>query len=185
MAQQEANPSITVTKTSDGPPRDLESLPETGSQLSVHEKAVLAEAQSILARLVARQSDPLSSPSAVKDYLVHQLAALPHEVFGILHLDSQKRLIRDEPLFRGTINGAVVYPREVIKAVLQSNSAFAVLYHNHPGGTASASEADQRLTSELQIALTTVGTEVLDHIIVAGTDSFSFAETGLLYVAGH
>lgn len=186
MAQRLEHPTV-AANTRGGriklTPKDAPS--ERQDALTAREEAVLAEARTILARLVARQSDPLSSPTLVKNYLMHHLATLPHEVFGILHLDSQKRLIRDEPLFRGTVNGAAVYPREVVKAALANNTACVVLYHNHPGGTASASVEDQRLTSELSIALATVGIQTLDHIIVAGTDTFSFAEHGLMVPPQH
>lgn len=121
-----------------------------------------------------------NSPQAVYDYLTIQLRGLQQEVFMVLYLDSQNRLIKDETLFYGTINAASVYPREVVKAALKNNAAALILAHNHPSGIAEPSQADKLITQKLQQALQLVDINVLDHIIVGGDNCVSFAERGLI-----
>jgi DNA repair protein RadC len=123
----------------------------------------------------------LSSPLAVRNYLRLSLGALPYEVFTVLLLDAQNRLIRAEELFRGTLAQTSVYPREVVKLALQHNAAAAIFAHNHPSGIAEPSRADELLTQTLKQALSLVEVKVLDHFIVAGSNPpLSFAERGLL-----
>lgn len=123
----------------------------------------------------------LSSPLAVRNYLRLSLGALPYEVFTVLLLDAQNRLIRAEELFRGTLAQTSVYPREVVKLALQHNAAAAIFAHNHPSGIAKPSRADELLTQTLKQALSLVEVKVLDHFIVAGSNPpLSFAERGLL-----
>ncbi|NOU52657.1 DNA repair protein RadC [Pseudoalteromonas sp. JBTF-M23] len=127
------------------------------------------------------QRDTLfSSPDAVTDYLSIQLRGLDHEVFMALYVDNQNRLIKDEVLFRGTINAASVYPREVVKAALKYNAASLIFAHNHPSGVAEPSQADKLITKKLQNALALVDINVLDHLIVAGEQCISFAQRGLI-----
>lgn len=147
-----------------------------------HEDAAISYALRVLRRrLDSRSTGPLlPAPGAVKDYLRLLLADLEHEVFGLMYLSNQHRLIERDELFRGTIDGAAVYPREVVKAALAHNAAAVILYHNHPSGLAEPSQADQRLTQRLKVALGTVDIRVLDHLIVGGMDVVSFAERGLL-----
>lgn len=121
-----------------------------------------------------------TTPDAVKDYLWIQLASNEHEVFIALFLDNQHRLIACIELFRGTIDQTAVYPREVVKEALRVNASAVIFSHNHPSGSPSPSEADQRLTSRLVETMRTVDIRVLDHIIVAGTETVSFAERGLI-----
>lgn len=123
----------------------------------------------------------LSSPGAVRDYLRLSLGGQLHEVFAVLLLDAQNRLICAEDLFRGTLTQTSVYPREVVKLALQHNAAAAIFAHNHPSGLAEPSAADELLTRSLKQALALVDVRVLDHFIVAGTmPPLSFAERGLL-----
>jgi DNA repair protein RadC len=127
-----------------------------------------------------QQTDSFSSPTQVKHYLQLQLSQLQREVFGIMFLDAQNRLIAYETLFEGSLMQTSVYPREVVKRALALNAAALILSHNHPGGHATPSQADEQLTRSLKDALNLVDIKVLDHIIVAGQQSFSFSERGLI-----
>jgi DNA repair protein RadC len=141
--------------------------------------AVLELARRALAQ--ALQARPVfESPTQVKDYLRLKLAALPHEVFAVLFLDAQHRLLAMEELFRGTLTRTSVYPREVVKRALALNAAAVMLAHNHPSGVAEPSKADEYLTQTLQSALGLVDVRVLDHFVVAREQVVSFAERGLL-----
>ncbi len=120
------------------------------------------------------------TPQAVKDYLQLQLGALPHEVFAVLFLDSQHRLISLERLFTGTLSQTSVYPREVVKRALARNAGAVILAHNHPSGVAEPSRADEFLTQSLKSALALVDVRVIDHLVVGQGQVVSFAERGLL-----
>lgn len=120
------------------------------------------------------------NPATTQNYVKLSLANREHEVFGLLMLDSQHRLIVAKELFRGTIDGASVYPREVIKEVIAHNAAAVIFYHNHPSGIAEPSTADRQITRRLTEALQLIDIRVLDHIIAAGATHISFAERGLL-----
>ena len=122
----------------------------------------------------------LESPQATRDFLVAQLRDRPYEVFCCLHLDSRHRLIAFEELFRGTIDGASVHPREVVREALSRNAAALILAHNHPSGVAEPSQADELITLRLREALGLVDIRVLDHLIVGDTQCVSLAERGLL-----
>ena len=124
--------------------------------------------------------DALSSPRAVRDYLRLALAGREHEVFVALLLDAQHRVTACEELFKGTLTQTSVYPREVVKCALRHNAAAIIFAHNHPSGVAEPSHADEILTRSLKAALALVEIQVLDHFIVAGTRTMSFAERGLL-----
>lgn len=125
-------------------------------------------------------NDVLSSPREVQDYLCLKLGGLNREVFLVLFLDAQNRIITDEEMFTGTLTQTSVYPREIVKRALQHNAASVIFAHNHPSGVAEPSTADELLTSELKKALALVDVRVLDHFIVAGNDTLSFAQKGLL-----
>lgn len=127
-----------------------------------------------------QQRDCLSSPQAVKDFLKLKLAGRPHEVFMVLFLDSQNRLISAEEMFRGTLTQTSVYPREVIIEALARGAAGVVLAHNHPSGVPEPSAADLALTEVLRRALGLVDIRVLDHVVVAGPQTVSFSERGLI-----
>src|SRR5690606_2523861 len=121
-----------------------------------------------------------TSPTLVKEYLVTKLSGFEHEVFAVLFLDSQHRLIEYSEMFRGTIDSASVYPREVVKEAMRCNAGAVILAHNHPSGNPEPSSADKTLTARLKEALALIDVRTLDHIIVAGADTTSFAERGLL-----
>ncbi|MBK6744185.1 MAG: DNA repair protein RadC [Hydrogenophilales bacterium] len=127
-----------------------------------------------------RGKDALTSPDAVRSYLVMSLSHLPHEVFMVLFLDAQNRLIAARECFRGTLTQTSVYPREVVKIALEYNASSVVLCHNHPSGAAEPSQADRWLTDQLRQALALVDIKVLDHFIVACNRTLSFAERGLI-----
>lgn len=122
----------------------------------------------------------LSAPSSVRDYLRLFFAGQEHESFVVLFLDAQNRLIAAKELFRGTLTQTSVYPREVVKESLQQNAAAVIFSHNHPSGVAEPSRADEMLTSGLKQALSLIDVKVLDHFIVAGALTLSFAERGIL-----
>jgi DNA repair protein RadC len=122
----------------------------------------------------------MSSPKHVCDYLMLKLGQLKREVFMVLFLDPQNRLIASDELFSGTLTQASVYPREVIKRALYHNAASVIFAHNHPSGLAEQSRADEVLTKHLISALALVDIQVLDHVIVAGNQTLSFKEQGLL-----
>ena len=129
----------------------------------------------------ALRAGPLrDSPRATRDFLIARLRDSPHELFCCLHLDNRHRLIAFDELFRGTIDGASVHPREVVKQALARNAAALILAHNHPSGVAEPSQADELITRRLREALALVDIRVLDHLIVADTGCLSFAERGLL-----
>lgn len=127
-----------------------------------------------------RAGGTLNSPGAVRDYLRLALGNREHEVFAALFLDAQHRVLAAEELFRGTLTQTSVYPREVVKAALRANAAAVIFAHNHPSGVAQPSQADELLTRCLKDALALVDVKVLDHFIVAGNQTLSFAERGLL-----
>jgi DNA repair protein RadC len=127
-----------------------------------------------------RAGPPLDSPQATRDFLIRRLRDTPHELFCCLHLDNRHRLIAFDELFRGTIDGASVHPREVVKQALARNAAAVILAHNHPSGVAEPSQADELVTRRLREALQLVDIRVLDHMIVADNGCLSFAEHGLI-----
>lgn len=127
-----------------------------------------------------KEGDLLTSPDLVRNYVSAQLRHQPHEIFAILFLDNQNRLIAYDELFYGTIDSASVYPREVVKKALARNASAAILVHNHPSGVAEPSQADCRITQRLQAALDLVDIRVVDHMVVGDKDVVSFAERGLL-----
>ncbi|EIT68862.1 MULTISPECIES: RadC family protein [Hydrocarboniphaga] len=127
-----------------------------------------------------RERDSLSDPSAVRRYLQARLRGLDHEVFAALFLDSQHRLIAYEAITHGTIDGASIYPREVVKAALRLGAAAIIFAHNHPSGIAEPSAADRILTDRLREALRLVDVRVLDHFVVGEGRPVSFAERGWL-----
>lgn len=121
-----------------------------------------------------------SSTKAVRDFLRIKLGTLEHEVFAVIHLDAQHRVIEYVEMFRGTVTQTSVYPREVVKEAMAHNTAAIVLVHNHPSGVAEPSRADEHLTQTLKSALSLVDVRVIDHLIVAGPTILSFAERGLI-----
>jgi DNA repair protein RadC len=142
--------------------------------VAVLELARRAMAQQLQERAV------FADPDAIKHYLKLHLAARGHEVFAVIFLDTQNRLLAMEELFRGTLTQTSVYPREVVIRALHHQAAAVVLAHNHPSGTVQPSRADEMLTQTLKAALALVDVRVLDHIIVAPGQALSMAEKGLV-----
>jgi DNA repair protein RadC len=141
--------------------------------------AVLELARRALAQQL-RQRSVFASPGAVKEYLQLHLAARSHEVFAVIFLDVQNRLLAMEEMFRGTLTQTSVYPREVVLRALHHQCAAVVLAHNHPSGAVQPSRADEALTQTLRAALALVDVRVLDHVIVAPGQALSMAERGLV-----
>lgn len=150
----------------------------------VYRPATAAEVRSAaLAYLRAhrmRRGRVLSSPALIREYLALAYGSRESELFGMLMVDQRHRLLGVAELFSGTIDGASVYPREVVKAVLAANAAAVVIFHNHPSGNPEPSQADEGVTRRLRDALALVDVRLLDHVIVAGDAHLSFAERGLL-----
>ena len=140
---------------------------------------ILAAAREQLSRRV-RRGATLASPKATRDYLALRLGTLEYEVFCLIHLDNRHRVIDFQELFRGTIDGASVHPREVVKLALAKNAAAVILVHPHPSGVAEPSHADEMITTRLRDALALVDVRVVDHFIVAGGEVVSMAERGAL-----
>ena len=154
-------------------------LSASGQYVEASADQVVAAARNVLdARVAGGQA--LASAQSVRDFLALRLGALPHEVFCVLFLDSQNRLIDFVEMFRGTITQASVYPREVVKEALARNAASVILAHPHPSGVAEPSPADQLLTRTLRDALALVDVRVLDHFVIAGGQALSMAEKGLM-----
>ncbi|MES2264303.1 MAG: DNA repair protein RadC [Pseudomonadota bacterium] len=141
---------------------------------------VVAHAMGILLKRLRQPGASMSSPDTVKNYLTLKLATAEREVFGTLWLDVQNRIVAEDDLFFGSVTHTNVHPREVIKTALRHNAAAVILYHNHPNGQPDPSTADKALTTMLCSTLGTVEVRMLDHLIVAGTQTFSFAEHGML-----
>ena len=148
--------------------------------LTAYESRTIARALRIMQRTLTTRDVLLSSPQMVRQYLTLRMFSLPYEVFVVLFLDSQNRLIEAREMFRGTLNQTAVYPREIVSAALTLNAAAVILAHNHPSGVAEPSAADRLLTDALKSALSSVDIAVLDHLIAAGSGCTSFAERGLL-----
>jgi DNA repair protein RadC len=120
----------------------------------------------------------LTNPDLTRDYLMRQLADRSYEVFALLLLDTQHRVIQFVELFRGTIDSASVYPREVVSLVLEKKAAAVIVCHNHPSGIAEPSQADRRITERIKNALATIDVSLLDHMVVGDQEIVSFAERG-------
>lgn len=159
--------------------KDLLAVPGLGPAKGAQLKAILELGQRYLGEALD-VGQPLGDPAAVRRYLAARLRDRPHEVFCCLYLDNRHRVLVFEELFRGTINGAAVYPREVVKQALAHNAAAVILVHNHPSGVAEPSRADEVLTRRIREALELVDVRVLDHLIVGDGEITSFCELGLL-----
>jgi DNA repair protein RadC len=168
-----------ITALLDAGSAGFEHTPGLGSAKLAQLKAAFELARRALKEEISSR-DALSSPHAVRDYLRLALSGREHEVFVVLLLDAQHRVIACEELFQGTLTQTSVYPREVVKCALKRNAAAVIFAHNHPSGVAEPSHADEILTRSLKSALALVDIRVLDHFIVAGTRTMSFAERGLL-----
>jgi DNA repair protein RadC len=153
----------------------------TGRYRNANKAEVLeVAAQYLAAELQTQTGQPMTSPSAVRQFLLQALAARDAEVFCILFFDNRHRLIQFEEMFRGTIDGASVYPREVVRRTIELNAAAVVLVHNHPSGIAEPSQADEMITQRLRDALALIDVRVLDHLVVGRGQVVSFAERGMI-----
>ena len=141
---------------------------------------VIAAAIEFVEEKARYTTDPLSSPKAMSDMLRLRIGCSEREVFCVIYLDSQHRLIEVEELFYGTLDGAAVYPREVAKSALGKNAAAVCFGHNHPSGQTDPSAADKRITQRLKDALALLDIRTLDHIIVSPNHAYSFAEHGVM-----
>jgi DNA repair protein RadC len=150
-----------------------------GDYAPAQPELIIAEAKRRLA-LKFRRGSALTSPNAARGAIQLKIAQCEHEVFLCIQMDNQHRIIEFVELFRGTIDGASVYPREVVKTALAVNAAAVIFAHNHPSGLAQPSEADKALTHRLKMALNVVDVRVLDHFIVGAEEIYSFAEHGFL-----
>jgi len=142
-------------------------------------QAALEMARRHLSEVLARGGG-LGSPADTREYLLMRLRDRPHEVFCCLFLDNRHRVLAFEEMFRGTIDGASVHPREVVKRALEHNAAALIFAHNHPSGVAEPSRADEALTRRLRDALALIDIRVLDHFVVGDGETVSFAERGLI-----
>ena len=158
---------------------DLKPIKGLGPAKRAEVAAVIEMARRALAQKL-EASPVFDSPQSVKDYLQLHLGALPHEVFAVLFLDSQHRLLGLEKMFTGTLGQTSVYPREVVKRALARNAGAVILAHNHPSGVAEPSRADEFLTQTLKSALALIDVRVIDHLVVGRGQVVSFAERGLL-----
>jgi DNA repair protein RadC len=165
---------------------NLRSRPLTIRETGADDRSerILDAAKELLARALSeemQEGEVLSSPDKVRDFLRLRLAERPHEVFMVLLMDVQHRLLADVELFRGTLTQTSVYPREVVKLALSHNAAAVIFAHNHPSGVPEPSQADIHLTHALRQALSLVDVRTIDHIVLGGTAlPVSFAERGLL-----
>ncbi|MBL4571810.1 MAG: DNA repair protein RadC [Gammaproteobacteria bacterium] len=147
--------------------------------ITTKEQIVINQAKEILSREFMREA-VLTSSSATKEYLKLHFAGLEHEMFVVVFLDNQHQVIAIEDMFRGTIDGAAVYPREVVKRSLELNAAALLLAHNHPSGVSEPSMADKNITKKLKDAAGLLDVRVLDHLVVGDDTVVSFAERGLI-----
>lgn len=152
---------------------------DQGRYLPATAEQILEEARRVI-DLKTQRSEAFTSPELVKEYLITKLAGFEHEVFAALFLDAKHQLIQYVEMFRGSIDSASVYPREVVKEALHHNAAAVIFAHNHPSGNPEPSQADKTLTQRLKEALMLVEVRSLDHIVVGGRQTMSFAERGLI-----
>lgn len=146
---------------------------------AAYDESVIEKARLMLESILRKHGHAMTSPEKTETYLRLHMQSLEHEEFWVLFLDNQHRLIEAESMFRGTIDGASVYPREVAKRCLQLNAAAVVYAHNHPSGINEPSQADKTITAKLKDALALFDIRSLDHFII-GDGYFSFAEHGLM-----
>jgi DNA repair protein RadC len=161
------------------PPEEVYRSKGLGEAKYVQLQAALEMGRRFLAEKLARGAI-LHSTADTRNYLQAQLRDRPHEVFCTLFLDNRHRVLAFEELFRGTLNGTAVYPREIVQRALRHNAAAVILVHNHPSGVAEPSRADELLTTRLREALNLVDIRILDHLVVGEGEVVSFSERGLL-----
>lgn len=148
-----------------------------------HLHATAEEVLQLANRIIAskfRRGAKFQSPTDTSKYLIQKLHHYEHEIFAVIFLDNRHRILAYEEMFRGTIDGASVYPREIVKRALELNAAAIIMAHNHPSGEPEPSHADRALTKKVKEACSFLEIRVLDHFIVGGNQSTSFAEKGWL-----
>jgi len=154
-------------------------IKETNGRYRLATEAEIIKTAHAIINARFQKGTAINSPQAAHEFLRLELAPIEHELFAVLWLDNQHRLIAFETLFRGTIDGASVYPREVVKHALAHNAAACILCHNHPSGVAEPSQADRHITDKLKAALGLIDIRIIDHVVVAERN-YSFAEHGLI-----
>ena len=163
--------------------RRLDALSTAGGASGVAEEDaeyILRAARGIAASRLKGRTVNMSSPDLVRKFLRSHLTGLHHEVFGLILLDARHAVIDAVELFRGTVDGASVHPREVVRTCLSAGATAVVLYHNHPSGNPEPSRADVRITARLKSALDLVDVRVLDHLVAGKDETVSLSERGLL-----
>jgi DNA repair protein RadC len=145
-----------------------------------HEDWIIRQAIALLESRIFKAGPALGSPAAVRDYLRLKLIAEPNEVFAVVFMNAQHQVLAYEPLFKGTVDAAAVYPRVVVQRALELNATALILAHQHPSGCCDPSAADRLLTERLKAALATVDVRVLDHFVIGKGAPYSFAEAGWL-----
>ena len=155
-------------------------LSPTVAEMSPGEQRTIRRALNLLAKQLREPGVAFTSTHVTRDWLRLHLTGLEREVFIVLWLDNQNRLLAQETLFTGTINSTTVHPRELVKSAMKHNAASAVLAHNHPSQLAEPSQAERQITDRIKTALELVDVRVLDHMVVGGLDIVSFAERGWL-----
>ena len=154
----------------------IDSIPD---EIVANENEIIRQASNILLRRLERQGT-LGSPRDTETFLKVRLGGRPSEAFAVIWLDNRHRIIAFEEMFQGTLDGASVHPREVVRAALKYNAAACIFSHNHPSGVAEPSAADRNITRQLRDALQLVGVRVLDHVVVGGEEATSMAARGLI-----
>lgn len=148
---------------------------------SATETEIITAADGVLTeRFNKLGGDALSSPDVTRNFLKYRMATLEHEVFSVIYLTNQHHVIACKEMFRGTIDGASVYPREIVKEALSLNAAAVIFAHNHPSGVAEPSQADLAITRKLRDVFNGIDIRTLDHFLIAGNRTVSFAERGLI-----
>ncbi|MBN8489815.1 MAG: DNA repair protein RadC [Burkholderiales bacterium] len=173
-------PHADLLRVGDAGPLTVHPHPASEKSLLAHRLSVARELLLRDLREQMRRGPMMDSPQALRDWLRLYCAGLEHEVFLVLYLDANHRMIEAQELFRGTLTQTSVYPRELVKGALSRNAAALVVAHNHPSGQAEPSRADEFLTQTLKSALSLVDVRVLDHFVVAGDQVTSFSERGLI-----
>jgi len=158
---------------------NLFTRPTNGSVQSATSNEILEAARHVLAHRVRRGAS-LTSPRSVYEYLTMKLGALDYEVFGLVLADKRHKVIECVELFRGSIDGASVHPREIVKLVLERQAAAVVMFHNHPSMVCDQSQADELITKRVISCLELIDVKVVDHVIIGGGNFLSFAEKGLI-----
>ena len=161
------------------PNYNLYTLSADGAVVPASNETILIAARQLLAHRVRRGAS-LQSPEKAGEYLTVRLGHLDYEVFGLILLDKRHRVIECVDLFRGTIDGASVHPREIVKLALQKSAAACIVYHNHPSGVQEPSQADELITARVKEALALIDVRLIDHLIVGAGGVLSMAEKGLL-----